>query len=164
MNRDLSIAVLRAFAAKRQQEHESLLTKKVASYGNRKESSRQNERCNGDLETENPSTISPSETNNLEHLSSEHEALPPEEDLSLETVAEDVETSGVQITKESPITAVVNDPLLENPEAKPLHVLEVCYCTALFLSHQLLDVIFSSVLGYKYRGLRLDVLKMNLVP
>ncbi|CAM6032724.1 unnamed protein product [Sphagnum compactum] len=131
VNRDLSIAVLRAFAAKRQQEHESLLTKKVASYGNRKESSRQNERCNGYLETENPSTISPSETNHLEHLSSEHEALPPEEDLPLETVAEDVETTGVQITKESPITAVVNDPLLGNPEAKPLHVLEALAASGL---------------------------------
>lgn len=119
VNRDMSIAVLRVFAAKRQEEHEESLLKKASR---KKDSKSANGKVNG-LDQEQGASVAEGDITNSVPSSTEAKA----EDSPLES-EENSEISPSVQTQESvaPVESAE-----ESKIAKPLRVLEV-----LLLSNQ----------------------------
>ena len=114
VNRDMSIAVLRAFATKRQEEHEENLAKKAARK-NRVPAAVNGKDENGDAQEQSASTA---EGEDSKPSVSGSEAKPEDEVLEMEKP----ETSPSEKIEEA---AASVEPAVESKIAKPLHVLEV---------------------------------------
>jgi len=110
VNRDLSIAVLRAFAAKRQEEHEESLLKKAA----RKKVS--NGKENGDTQEQGASTAEGEDSK---------PGVSPMVEAQVSETKEKLESS--------PSGKIAEVAALESKIAKPLHVLEVSLLTNLWM-------------------------------
>lgn len=118
VNRDLSIAVLRAFAAKRQEEHEESLLKKasrkkVPTSGNGKE--------NG--EAQEQGAASTAEAEDAKPEASPSEAMAEDQDSEIKEEKSESSPSGK--AEEVAAAAAPVEPAVESRTAKPLHVLEV---------------------------------------
>lgn len=119
VNRDLSIAVLRAFAAKRQEEHEENLTKKASRKN--KVPAAVNGKANGGAREQSAPAAEGEEMNasvsggeaKIEDAASEMTDAKPESSPS-GNAEEAVEAAAAPV-----------EPAVESRIAKPLHVLEV---------------------------------------
>ena len=123
MNRDLSIAVLRAFAAKRQEEHELELVKKATSRSSKKGLGLADKaKGNGNSQAEETAAPAPApEDTNLPADDAMEAVGTP--DQKSESRDENPESSPVQKAEEDTVTAV--ESTLDSTTAKPLHILEV---------------------------------------
>lgn len=124
MNRDLSIAVLRAFAAKRQEEHELELVKKATSRSSKKglglaDKSKGNGNSQAE-ETAAAAAAAPEDKNLPADDGMEAVGTP---DQKSESRDENPESSPVQKAEEDTVAAV--ESTLDSTTAKPLHILEV---------------------------------------
>ena len=125
MNRDLSIAVLRAFAAKRQEEHELELVKKATSRSSKKGLGLADKsKGNGNSQAEETAAAAappPPEDTNLPADDAMEAVGTP--DQKSESRDENPESSPVQKAEEDTVAAV--ESTLDSTTAKPLHILEV---------------------------------------
>lgn len=125
MNRDLSIAVLRAFAAKRQEEHELELVKMATSRSSKKglglaDKSKGN--GNGNAQAEETAAVAAAlEDTNLPADDAVGAVGTP--DQKSESRGENPKSSPVQKAEEDTVAAV--ESTLDSTTAKPLHILEV---------------------------------------
>lgn len=127
MNRDLSLAVLRAFAAKHQEEHEISLANKATYRANKRETAAQNGKVNGQSEGEDASTSASRTIEDMDFKPpiSESGVVPVEEGTEVEMTERNAETSAApKVEAEEPLAAV--EAVQESRTAKPLRVLEVC--------------------------------------
>jgi hypothetical protein len=127
VNRDLSIAVLRAFAAKRQEEHELELVKKATSRSSKKGLGLADKsKGNGNSQAEETAAPAPApapapEDTNLPADDAMEAVGTP--DQKSESRDGNPESSPVQKAEEDTVTAV--ESTLDSTTAKPLHILEV---------------------------------------
>ncbi|KAG0596587.1 hypothetical protein M758_UG268000 [Ceratodon purpureus] len=124
VNRDLSIAVLRAFAAKRQEEHEESLAKKASRKS--KGASAVNGKENGGAQEESASSAVEGEDAKTSVSGSEAKG----KDQGVE-MKEETSPSGKAEEEAAAVAAAPVEPVVESKIAKPLHVLEALAASGL---------------------------------
>lgn len=122
MNRDLSIAVLRAFATKRQEEHELELVRKATSRSSKKGLGLADKsKGNGNSQAEETAAAAAPEDTNFPSDDAMDAVGTP--DQKSESRDENPESSPVPKAEEDTVAAV--ESTVGSTTAKPLHILEV---------------------------------------